>query len=115
VEESNGACFIVSDEAGQALGYFYFEDEPRPASGPPLLGFMKCGHRYAPCDSSIAARSVSSLVTGIGCPQSGLVAQRRSGKGNSTERFLRRLKRCDRQIAYNPYMLVSGAAPPIRL
>ena len=28
VEEANNACFIVRDKDGQALGYFYFEDEP---------------------------------------------------------------------------------------
>ena len=28
VEELNNACFIVKDATGQALGYFYFEDEP---------------------------------------------------------------------------------------
>ena len=28
VEEHNDACFIVRDAAGQALKYFYFEDEP---------------------------------------------------------------------------------------
>jgi hypothetical protein len=27
VEEHNQACFIVKDASGQALGYFYFEDE----------------------------------------------------------------------------------------
>ncbi len=27
-EENNDACFIVRDKNGQALGYFYFEDEP---------------------------------------------------------------------------------------
>jgi hypothetical protein len=26
--EDNGVCFIVRDGTGQALGYFYFEDEP---------------------------------------------------------------------------------------
>ena len=28
VEEHNNACFIVKDATGQALGYFYFEEEP---------------------------------------------------------------------------------------
>jgi hypothetical protein len=28
IEEANAACFIVRDKNGQALGYFYFEDEP---------------------------------------------------------------------------------------
>jgi len=28
VEEHNNACFIVRDATGQALGYFYFEEEP---------------------------------------------------------------------------------------
>ena len=28
IEEHNNACFIVKDATGQALGYFYFEDEP---------------------------------------------------------------------------------------
>ena len=28
LEESNNACFIVRDRAGQTLGYIYLEDEP---------------------------------------------------------------------------------------
>jgi hypothetical protein len=28
IEAHNDACFIVRDATGQALGYFYFEDEP---------------------------------------------------------------------------------------
>ena len=28
IEENNNACFIVRDSTGQALGYFYFEEEP---------------------------------------------------------------------------------------
>ena len=28
IHEANDACFIVRDNTGQALGYFYFEDEP---------------------------------------------------------------------------------------
>ena len=28
IDEANNACFIVRDKNGQALGYFYFEDEP---------------------------------------------------------------------------------------
>jgi hypothetical protein len=29
LEENNDACFIVRDKNGQALGYFYFEEEPQ--------------------------------------------------------------------------------------
>ncbi len=28
IEEANNACFIVRKSTGQALGCFYFEDEP---------------------------------------------------------------------------------------
>ena len=28
LDEHNDACFIVRDATGQALGYFYFEEEP---------------------------------------------------------------------------------------
>ena len=28
IDEANSACFIVRDNTGQALGYFYFDDEP---------------------------------------------------------------------------------------
>ena len=37
VEEHNNACFIVKDATGQALGYFYFEDEPGRRSAAKLL------------------------------------------------------------------------------
>jgi len=37
VEEPNNACFIVRDATGQALGYFYFEDEPGRRSAAKLL------------------------------------------------------------------------------
>jgi hypothetical protein len=33
LEENNGACLIVRDKNEQALGYFYFEDEPGPTCG----------------------------------------------------------------------------------
>jgi len=32
LEENNDACFIVRDATGQALAYFYFEDEPQRRS-----------------------------------------------------------------------------------
>jgi hypothetical protein len=32
IEEANNACFIVDDATGQALGYFYFDDEPQRRS-----------------------------------------------------------------------------------
>ncbi len=28
IDDANDACFIVRDSTGQALGYFYFEEEP---------------------------------------------------------------------------------------
>ena len=37
VDERNDACFIVKDATGQALGYFYFEDEPGRRSAAKLL------------------------------------------------------------------------------
>ena len=37
VDEHNDACFIVRDATGQALGYFYFEDEPGQCSAAKLL------------------------------------------------------------------------------
>ena len=37
IEENNNACFIVRDATGQALGYFYFEDEPGRRSAAKLL------------------------------------------------------------------------------
>jgi hypothetical protein len=37
IDEANDACFIVRDKNGQALGYFYFEDEPGWRSAAKLL------------------------------------------------------------------------------
>jgi hypothetical protein len=37
IDEANEACFIVRDNTGQALGYFYFEDEPGRRSAAKLL------------------------------------------------------------------------------
>jgi len=37
IEDNNNACFIVRDSTGQALGYFYFEDEPGRRSAAKLL------------------------------------------------------------------------------
>jgi hypothetical protein len=37
IAEANDACFIVRDSTGQALGYFYFEEEfGRRLAGCPL-------------------------------------------------------------------------------
>ena len=35
--EANDACFIVRDANGQALGYFYFEDDPGRRTAASLL------------------------------------------------------------------------------
>jgi hypothetical protein len=35
--EDNGACFMVRDTNGQALGYAYYEEEPRCRAAASLL------------------------------------------------------------------------------
>ena len=37
IDEMNDACFIVRDANGQALGYFYFEEEPGRRAAANLL------------------------------------------------------------------------------
>ena len=37
IDEANDACIIVRDSTGQALGYFYFEEEPGRRSATKLL------------------------------------------------------------------------------
>jgi hypothetical protein len=37
IDEANDACFIVRDKNGQALGYFYFEEEPGRRAAANLL------------------------------------------------------------------------------
>jgi hypothetical protein len=37
IEEYDDACFIVRDGGGQALAYFYFEDEPSRQTAAKLL------------------------------------------------------------------------------
>ena len=37
LDEANDACFIVRDSTGQALGYFYFEEEPGRSLAAKLL------------------------------------------------------------------------------
>ena len=37
IEAANDVCFIVRDATRQALGYFYFEDEPGRRSAAKLL------------------------------------------------------------------------------
>jgi hypothetical protein len=64
VEEHNNACFIVRDAAGQALGYFYFEDVARSAldgqAAPPRRGpAHRRQHRQA------ARRLLPKKMTGL--------------------------------------------------
>ena len=50
IEEHNQACFIVKDAGGQALAYFYFEDEPgrRSAANLPTRDGAKEVRRSVP-------------------------------------------------------------------
>jgi len=43
IDEANNACFIVRDSTGQALGYFYFEEEPGRDRRPSCSRRMKRG------------------------------------------------------------------------
>jgi hypothetical protein len=44
IDEMNDACFIVRDRNGQALGYFYFEQEPGRRAAANLLT-RACTHK----------------------------------------------------------------------
>ena len=63
VEEHNNTCFIVRDATGQALGYFYFEDQPGRRSAAKLhtkneaaaaggLSFLGGGWTTCPLESA---------------------------------------------------------------
>jgi hypothetical protein len=56
IEENNDACFIVRDKNGQALGYFYFEDEPGRRSAAKLLTKDEARHGNR-CSRSRAAQA----------------------------------------------------------
>jgi hypothetical protein len=88
VEEHNDACFAVRDATGQALAYFYFEEEPGRRSAAKLLtkdearrmaaNFAKLPVRFP----GIARRDKPlSHCGGPGCvlPLSSLHARRRCG------------------------------------
>jgi hypothetical protein len=45
LDEANNACFIVRDSTGQALGYFYFEEEPGRRSAAKLLTKDEARHQ----------------------------------------------------------------------
>jgi hypothetical protein len=61
IEEHNAACFIVRDATGQALGYFYFEDEPGRRSVAKLLTCDKA--RRVAVNFAKAAGTTSQALT----------------------------------------------------
>ena len=60
-DEHNNACFIVKDATGQALAYFYFEDEPIPRLLP-RGGRSMIDH----CDSGAGMRFGGLSATALG-------------------------------------------------
>ena len=59
IEQHNEACFIVKDATAQALGYFYFEDEPGRRSAAKL----PTRDEFSPhgCEPSPSCRSCCAL------------------------------------------------------
>jgi hypothetical protein len=49
IDEANNACFIVRDNTGQALAYFYLEDEPGRRSAAKLLTGDEARRMVANC------------------------------------------------------------------
>jgi hypothetical protein len=71
MEEANKACFIVRDSTGQALGYFYFEDEPGRRSVAKLLTKDEA-RRMAPNFAKLAKAPCHKKETPSSLPAWGL-------------------------------------------
>jgi hypothetical protein len=62
IEEHNEACFIVKDATGQALGYFYHDDEPQRRSVNKLLTWMTIMKRALAIIFLIAQLDIAQAV-----------------------------------------------------
>jgi hypothetical protein len=62
IEETNDACFIVRDSTGQALAYFYFEDEPGRLSVAKIADPRRgAAHRGEHCQAAGATEEAQCL------------------------------------------------------
>ena len=54
IDEHNDACFIARDANGQALGYFYFEEEPQRSAHhcefASIANFRQMQREFEPAD-----------------------------------------------------------------
>jgi hypothetical protein len=71
IEEHNNPCFIAKDATGQALAYFYFEEEPGRRAAANLLTkdeAQRMAANFAKLPSRLRREQRRSFPGGVGRP-----------------------------------------------